>query len=318
MLFDVYHKLDLKSYSDFRDVGQWISDDVVISFYKKYYSTNFSPFYHLIPTFNAVGKVGKNFKYIIFENGVLVTYKCIKIFKTSQIRVFNKPISLKGNVDDENKVKEYLNNLDFIKYAVSDSALIPDQAELLYVYRDYYYDFTENLKHKWLQRHKVNYFLTNADYSYDIFYGNSKKYDKEALLTLYDRWKWNSGYYITKSREQEFKNIVFSDNTNVIKSIIYYKNEPICLDACIVDKNINTCISVGIVHLARDAWMVDKAHSKVLNNLMNIERYILQEFLKPQGITRVYIAGVDKNTSLDEHKLKTCDGYIDYYLCERI
>ena len=305
------------TYNAFKEFGTILGDTC----YEEVFNLNFENkeyglFYHLSTKFNTVCNY-KSFRCLKIQFGndfVIIRYRYIKIFKTTQIRIFGLPKSINNIKENEFKVLSYLDSLSFVKFVVNikDTTKFSD-CELIYYYRDYFYDFNVFVPSGiWMRKHAVNQFNNDKDFTSNFYFGELSPNILTKIEELYDIWADSMPYYTTSTHRKQTLKLFRSLDRDVYKCLIWYKNKIIYADVGIIDRKLGHCMSVAILHLGR------LYSQRIFRNLTLIGKYILRHNLLKLGIDRCYIAGAEKNSSLDIHKQNTSEGYIDYFLCKGV
>lgn len=276
-------------------------------FYALRYSENYPVFYHCSPQYNSA--IGSNqFRYAVIDKDtdkIFIAFKIIQIMTTRQIRVFDRPISLIGNVDNEDWLIEQLKQKSFIKFAYKENTK-GFNGNRLVEYDDYYIDFS---MHKINMRY-VHRFQSIPDLKLLIV----NKLDSQQQKQLYDlRVLWSQYENASKLSLKEYNNLLHSNVPNIYHVITYYKNQ-IVHDKVIFVNDLGYANSV--YEFGNRNVECDGIIKKILyHKLIDIRNYYIKCFLAKRGIKRLYIAGCRPTEKrMIQHKQQISDGVIKYYL----
>ncbi len=283
--------------------------DEIYQFYKLRYNANYPVFYHCMPEYNS-SIANTQFKYVIFAmdtDKVFVAYKIITIMTTRQVRLFDAPISLYGNIEHEKQLLDKLKSLDFVKIAFKQNTPYLLEANELLEYNDFYIDFSV---HK-LSKRYLNMFYRCKQFDIQIK-SSLSNFEIVALLDL--RKTWSTYLSASKSSFKEFENILRHPVGNIRFIVVYYKDKPISVEIILITalNYANMLFEIKTREKICDTEMEQKFLNYGVAKLRNIYIRLL---LKDWHMTRLYLAGCRPSEHrLLKHKQKISDGVIKYFL----
>lgn len=299
----------------------YLLDDNFKKTISKYYDSFYNnvdivPFYHCIPSFNTVTK-DKAFRFIIIDiNGTscFVAYKIIQIIKTKQIRVFDIPITLDGDVEKSLKVFNLLQNKPFVRFAMSDYSLVllgVQTDKKLIEYTNYYYtrEATDIIPNKKKKHWGINVLQENKDFQVLLLDKISAR-EAQNITEDFNKYIVERGSTISTKDNKEF--LAFCKGYDNIKLLcVYYKN---------------TLISITVLYVYGDVaynlYQKDLKHYDTQDRILDkMLRYYMEQKTKLlcfnylKEVKRIYILGcMPSEKRLIQHKEMCSDGKIEYYI----
>ena len=280
-------------------------------------------FYHLNPYFNTFIK-SNEYRFLIIVRGNtkwFIPYKIVQIVKTKQIRFFDIPISNTKNyscLDDENLIIKKLSKKDFVKF-VFQSSFIDYYKPFRNIKRlensdEFYYDISsENsifLSSKWKKAHYINQILKLEDFNATF----SDSVIIKDTIKLREKWKIgmaNKNDNVRISTERYFNNFIKQKNENIKVISLFYKGEMIAQEFFLLDNKKRIAESVYCNHIFD--YHNEQKLKRIVNRMVAIQKYYSWYFMNK--ICDVVFVGTGANKHLYEHKKRTCDGVIEYYIC---
>lgn len=299
----------------------------VVDLYNKENKTK--QFYHLSPSFNTIIN-NKDYKFIIVEidgQTYYYPYKVVQIVKTKQIRFFDIPVSYTKSFEENDfgiakRIITELSTLDFVRFVYKKQFTVyfndlknRKQTRLKSFDEFYYYIKDKDClyeNNKWKRKHYVNLLLSSKDFVIDC----SSVLNKKETMDL--RKEWMDGMSlkhdnVRPSTERAFERFVsFGCCGKNIKILsIYYKKKIIAQEIFLIDENARLCESLYCTHIFDYGNDIVLKH--IVNRMVAIQKFVSWKYLK-EYVDVVYI-GTGSNNNLYDHKRRTTDGLIEYYIC---
>jgi len=305
---------------DFFKGGYLLNDsynETILKYYNAFYNKEENvPFYHCLPAFNTITN-DKSFRFFVVDIcGALyfIAYKIIQIIKTKQIRVFDLPIAIDGNIDNTRKVFEILNNKPFIKFAMSDYAtrlLNVQKNKRLVEYTNYYYtrQATDLIPRKKIKHWGIKTLQENKDFNVVIL-DKIPQNDTQAIVNDFNKYLVERGSFVSKKDNDEF--CAFCRGYDNIKLLcIYYKSIL-----------ISVCVLYVFGNVAYNLYQKDLKHYDTQDPILDkMLRYNMEQktkflcFKHLPNVKRIYILGcMPSEKRLIKHKEMCSDGKIEYLI----
>lgn len=320
--------LDELSNADFErfKTANTLSDDYCVAigdFYGKLYNGQHNiPFYHCLPTLNSlVGE--KKFRFAVVTIGddeIFFAYKVIQILKTRQIRVFDIPVSRKGDGANVENVIKSLASKPFVRFCFTANYLpfyasvVNGQAQRLVEYDNYYYinDLCKGITN----REKKNYGIRLLENNDDFVVSLNEKIklrDLQSIRNDFNAYLRKRGSSVNKKDDDEFYNICVLTNNKINIITIRYKGVLVHINVLYVVRELNVAYSLYDISI-HDYDMADTKLKKAIEHNMTEKIKYYTSLLLPE-VSVVYILGCRPSEHrLLAHKENISDGNVEYYI----
>lgn len=298
-------------------------EESIRMFYSKLYDGQHNvPFYHCLPTLNGITGE-KKFKFVVVAVGddrIFFAYKVIQILKTRQIRVFDIPVSLRGNQENVENVisllacKQYIRFCFIGKHIPLYKNITNRQAQRVVEYDNYYY--TNCLSEHITNREKKNYGIrlleNNDDFAVSLNEMVSLR-DLQGIRDDFNEYLRKRGSSVNKKDDCDFYNICCATNNKISVITIRHKGVIIHINVLYVVEELNIAYSLYDISI-HDYDKEDKMLKKAIeHNMTEKIKYYTSLFL-PQ-IKVVYVLGCRPSEHrLLAHKERISDGKVEYFI----
>ena len=293
--------------------------DTISTFYDLcYFGNDKVPFYHCLPLLNTATN-NHEYRYMLIDiedDVVFIAYKVIQIMTTKQIRVFDIPVSKKGNLTNSKMVIETLKSKHFVKFAVQKCFLEFYEGldyNPIEGYNNYFYSnsILASLPKRKLRGWRIKNLLDDKDFSFCL----CDSIDYESIVELrndFNDYLVERGSKPSAKDDKEFYGLSLLKDKNKKLMPIYYKGNLISLTVFVVFNDV----VYNIYQMERKHYNCqDETLDKMLKyNMEEKTKYIAFKLFGRQ-VERIYILGAMPNEKrLIAHKERTSDGKIEYFL----
>lgn len=261
--------------------------------------------YYLHPLYNEVS-VNFRSRFLIVDfdsDSVAVFFKYIFVIKTKYFRMYEHPISLSGNKDNELLVENHLKSTNVIKQVVYADSTSTDPHDF-----DFFAKVQETFErisvNAWRAEHKVNK-ASKMDISFQL----ATDEDKDEMLKMYNLWaEYKDGVSKSKMTPNLIKRL---GKDGIIGLLVKYKGVIISSDIYYsmfdgeflygaVQNNIGRLPVELLKVLIPDAS--DDELTFLKRRISDIDFYHSMKYFNSIGIKSVYVGGSGHGKTLLENK----------------
>jgi len=283
------------------------------------------PFYHLYPSYNTVIR-NNEYRFLVVKvgnNHWVYEYKIVHIVTTKQIRFFGLPKTDDTYVtSDMERIIRELASIEFVRFVFNESQrerienILGDirRSKRLWNHDEFFYFidsdneyFTSN---RWKKKHYVNLLNCTSAFSHDV----GCDVDIAETNNLRETWKVGmerKGDAVRQSTERSFQNFIRNIDKERFRIIsLRYNGRLIAQEIFLLDKQRRVCQSLYCIHVFDYGDDILLKH--IVNRMVAIQKYLSWVYLSDKASV-VYV-GTGANRKLYEHKKRTCDGKVEYYI----
>ena len=283
------------------------------------------PFYHLYPSYNTAIR-NNEYRFLVVKvgnNHWVYEYKIVHIVTTKQIRFFGLPKTDDTYVtSDMERIIRALSSIEFVRFVFNESQrerienILGDirLSKRLWNHDEFFYFidsdneyFTSN---RWKKKHYVNLLNRTSAFSHDV----SRDINIAETNNLRETWKIgmeNKGDAVRQSTERSFQCFIRHLDKGQFRVIsLRYNWRLIAQEMFLVDKQRRVCQSLYCIHVFDYGDDIILKH--IVNRMVSIQKYLSWVYLS--GDANVVYVGTGANKKLYEHKKRTCDGNVEYYI----
>lgn len=291
----------------------------------KYEDYDDVPFYHLYPSYNTAIK-NNEYRFLVIDisgRKWIYRYKIVHIVTTKQIRFFGLPMTDGSYVtSDVERIILALSTIDFVRFVFNGNQRERFENILggtrspqrLLNHDEFFYRidhdnvcFTSN---RWKKKHYVNLLNRTSAFSYDV----SRDINIAETNNLRETWKIgmeNKGDAVRQSTERSFQCFIRHLDKGQFRVIsLRYNGRLIAQEMFLVDKKRRVCQSLFCIHVFDYGDDIILKH--IVNRMVSIQKYLSWLYLSCDA--NVVYVGTGANKKLYEHKKRTCDGNVEYYI----
>lgn len=291
----------------------------------KYEDYDDVPFYHLYPSYNTAIK-NNEYRFLVIDisgRKWIYRYKIVHIVTTKQIRFFGFPMTDGTYITfDVERIIIALSTIDFVRFVFNGNQRerfenilggtrspqrLLNHDEFFYLIDHDNVCFTSN---RWKKKHYVNLLNRTSAFSHDV----SRDINIAETNNLRETWKIGmetKGDAVRQSTERSFQCFIRHLDKGQFRVIsLRYNGRLIAQEMFLVDKQRRVCQSLYCIHVFDYGDDIILKH--IVNRMVSIQKYLSWVYLS--GDANVVYVGTGANKKLYEHKKRTCDGNVEYYI----